>query len=491
MILILLYKFSESQESLLGYQLCQKLVKEGHHLYVTTTSPKGGWLTKEIQNAKRITEKSKGSITLLEPKYHELEEPSPEWIANLHKHYFGYLSELQDIETIIGTLPGTMQTAVDLKEVLKCQLVLLATTKIGEDQEDLKKEVNCLAKHADEIWSVGLDMHSQYQNVFHELDTATNDKHQEILLQPTTKSIKYWEYNATRVKSHRTGMRKIVSVWNNPYPFFHKGKKVYSKGSNIKHFYTLCCVLGEINAQAIIQQKSKLQWNVHGLKFQDQIIKSIEEKAIPNVVQITALSSVNSVDDLTWKNCLAFIVPEIVDETFNFVALSALWLGIPTIVSSQSSVGRFLLELTCPENTRAVITLTGDPKTDKDTWKEKIHREILNEEARPMEWAKTLSEYLQSNTKLWELDLFASLRAKVKSNGQRRLSTDSAVSYSSYVTAVEPKTDVATAIDRVVNWRLSAEQTTPKRVEARHPWSGPQVMFFLSLSINVAINRST
>ena len=97
MILVLLYKFSESGESLLGYQLCLKLVKEGHHLYVTTTSTKGGWLKKEIEDAKRITETSKGSITLLEPKCRESEESSPEWITNMHKHYFGYLSELQNI----------------------------------------------------------------------------------------------------------------------------------------------------------------------------------------------------------------------------------------------------------------------------------------------------------------------------------------------------------------------------------------------------------
>ena len=365
--------------------MCQTLAKEGHHLYVTTTSRKGGWLTKEIQNAKIITEKSKGSITLLEPKCHELEEPSPTWIANMHKHYFGYLSELQNIDTIVGTLPGTIQTAVDLKEVLNSRLVLLATTKIVEEQEELMKEINDLAKSADEIWSVGSDILNHYQNIFQEVDSTSNDKHREILLQPNSKSIKYWEYNASRHKMPNAGVRKLVSVWSHPYPFFHKGKKLYSRGSNIQSFYTTSSALADTNAQAIKKHENKVQWNIHGLKYHDKTIKSFEEKGHPYVVNINALSSTHSVEDLTWKNCLGFIVPEIVDETFNFVALSALWLGILTIVSSQSSIGKFLLDLTCHEKTRAVITLTGNKDVDKERWIEKIYREILNEDARPQE----------------------------------------------------------------------------------------------------------
>ena len=446
MILVLLYQFSESQESLLGYQLCLKLVKEGHHLYVTTTSPKDECLRTEIENAKRITETSKGSITLLEPQYNaEGEEPSPEWISNMYEQYFGHLSELHNIDTIVGTLPGTIQTAVSLKEVLHCRLVLLTTTKIAEGQEELKKEISIVAKSADEIWSMGSDMLSHYQNIFQEADSSSNDKHREILLKPTTKSIKYWEYDATRSKTHRIRRRKLVSVWNKPYNFFHQGKEINSKGSSIDSFFTLSSALGEINNKAMLQHESRIQWNIHGLKLQDKIIRSIEEKAKPNVVQITALSSVNSIDDLTWKNSLAVIFPEIVDETFNFVALSALWLGIPTIVSSQSSVGRFLLELTCLEKTRAVITLTGNPQTDKETWKEKIHREILNEEARPMEWAKALSEHLRCNTQLWKLEL---LFSKYQGHRQQRPSSDSFTSLST----AEPQQN---AVEKVLNWRTS------------------------------------
>ena len=55
MILVLLYKFDESQESLLGFQLCRRLVQDGHDLLVTTTST-ANWLEEEKQRAKQLTE---------------------------------------------------------------------------------------------------------------------------------------------------------------------------------------------------------------------------------------------------------------------------------------------------------------------------------------------------------------------------------------------------------------------------------------------------
>ena len=217
----------------------------------------------------------------------------------------------------------------------------------------------------------------------------------------------------------------------------------------------LSSAIGEINTQAMIHHKSRIQWNVHGLKFQDGIKNNIEEKAKPNVVQITALSSANSVDNLTWKNCLAFIVPEIVDETFNHVALSALWLGIPTIVSSQSSIGKFLLELTCPEKSKAVITLTGDPQTDEKAWIEKINNEILSEEATPMKWAKTLSEHLHGNIKLWKFDLLSS---------EDNLQKQSGSSDDSFLLKLPEQQPVQ---EKVMKWRVSIPTQDEQNVKAR------------------------
>ena len=138
-------------DSLIGYRLCQKLVEEGYDLLVTTTA-KGEHLDNEIKAAKQMTQTLKGTVTLAEPEHEEFEEPSTEWIVKFHKHYFAYLSGLENVDTIIGTLPGTTKTAVDLKRALQCKLILLAATKIGGEQEDLKAEINSLIPEADEVW---------------------------------------------------------------------------------------------------------------------------------------------------------------------------------------------------------------------------------------------------------------------------------------------------------------------------------------------------
>ena len=79
-ILVLLYRFSESQDSILGYKLCEKLVQEGHNLMVTSTAGKEE-LEIENEAAKKMTEQFKGSVHVISPDHDELGESSFEWIA--------------------------------------------------------------------------------------------------------------------------------------------------------------------------------------------------------------------------------------------------------------------------------------------------------------------------------------------------------------------------------------------------------------------------
>ena len=392
-ILILLYRFNESQECLLGYLLCLKLVKRGHHIYVTTTST-GDWLKTEIQKAEQLTEDSVGSITLLTPQCREHEEPSPEMIANFHKQYFGFLSDPREIGTIIGTLPGTTITGIELKETLKCKLILLATTKIGGGKGELTKEVNNLVLAADEVWSVGPDIHTHYKNIFQEQSISPNVTHREILLQPTTNASPFWN-------QHSTG-QKVVSVWSSPTYFFHNGRKQYSSGSSAQCFCIFSAALDQLNTS---RHMNKLQWNIHGLQLRDQIIQQIQGQAKPDTKMITPFSAVTSIDNLPLKHCRAFIVPDYVEENFNFLALSAIWLGIPTLVSSQSSIGKLLLRLNCSEKSRAVVNLTGDIEHDKLAWMEKINTEFLGHDAHSLRWARGLAEHLYNNRQLWVLDI--------------------------------------------------------------------------------------
>ena len=282
---------------------------------------------------------------------------------------------------------------------LGCRLVLLTTTKIETDQEDQRAEERRLCGSADEVWSFGSEMFTHYEDIFQEV-TEPNVKHNQIMLGPefgNTEPIRYWEWNGP---IQNRSSAKIVSVWNKGYPYFIKGKQSSSRGSCTQSYNTLCSALMKINKDAKLRDTQKIQWIVHGLKGQDETIKFIQNISNPAAVQLAPLSIVRALKDITWKNCSAFIVPELNDESFNFIALAAIWQGIPTIVSADSPIAKLLLELPTPSNTRSIIYLIGDPTEDAEKWIEKLYWDILNGTA--MEWAQQLSSCVRDEAKNWD-----------------------------------------------------------------------------------------
>ena len=436
-------------------------------------------LKAEIQNAKDMTENCSGSMTILEPRCQDNEEPTLEWIANINKN-FEYLSNLQHIDAVIGMLPGTTQTAVQLKKDLNCKLVLLAASKIGQDEE-MKQEINTLTKEADEVWSLGSDTYSHYQSVFTYTNKAPDFIHKEILLQPTTSRKYYWQWNSFKQSSQ--SVRKIVSVWNKHSPFYHEGQQKHSNGSNLNDFYSLGAALAKINSESLQRNASKLQWNIHGLRFQDSIVKSIEERA--KKLRLLPLSSATSVDDLTWKNCLAFIVPDVSDESFNFIALSAIWLGIPTLVSSESSIGKFLSGLSVSEKNNAVVQLNGDLEADKEIWIQKIYQELINHSAQPTKWAKSLSEHLHNDLNMWELDLSC-----FSSNPTNHQSSQIASAVSSQIGAEEQKEGAeGTDKDPMMSSKTISEAIQSLRTStslSSSSWESYQVGYVTSNEVKVS-----
>ena len=146
------------------------------------------------------------------------------------------------------------------------------------------------------------------------------------------------------------------------------------------------------------------------------------------------------------------------DESLNFAALSAIWLGIPTIISSQSALGKFLLNLDCPSKTRAVVILSGNPDADREVWIDKIHKEILDEHANPIGWARQLSEYLQNDPQLWELDL--SVLSSDYNDRYRRSSTDTIMSY----TTADEKQPGPEVLSKVGTWLQGTEEAIHDQV---------------------------
>ena len=375
--LVLLTRFDESPESILGFRMCLKLAREGHHVYVTTTSA-GPQLDVETQKAKQLTEIINGQVELQQPQFRWYETPSPEWIQQRHEQHFGFLSKL-NVQGVIGTIPGTAQTAIQLKEKFKCKAILLATYKLKVLVGDVMKSVRA----ADEVWSVGPDIYTYYEYMFQEEQQIW---HEQIMLLP---DIDIGTKPEHHIKVKKVQAPKFVSVWNTPIHFIQNDSKEYSKGSDIEGYYTMSNVLSGINA-------NKVSWVIHGLPTNDPKVRAVRKHANQNALKVITSSSIPSGDGFNWGDCFAFIVPDREEETLNYSALTAIYLGIPTLVSSQSNIGKFLLSLDCPEKFRAVVTMTGDPSHDAEEWKQKINKEILDKYADPREWASTMSEYLQS-----------------------------------------------------------------------------------------------
>ena len=171
-----------------------------------------------------MTEKWRGSVTVVGPDFEDLEEPTPQWIAKSHRQFFRHLSTQNDVYTIIGTLPGTAKTAVDLKGDLGRRLVLLTTTQIEADQEQQRAEARRLCRSPDQVWSFGSEMFTHYEDIFQEVNEPYV-KHKQIMLGPEfgiSEPFRYWEWNSP---IQNRSSAKIVSVWNKGCPYFIKGKQ--------------------------------------------------------------------------------------------------------------------------------------------------------------------------------------------------------------------------------------------------------------------------
>ena len=380
--LVLSSYFHECEESLPEFLLCARLAKMGHHVYVTTVAA-GSHLEAEVEKVKQLNEKYIGRIELLRPQHHRFETLSPNWIQCLPEQYFPYLSSY-NVDCIFGTLPGTTETAVALKETLKCQVILIATCKLGDLEENMKRDIIDLVRSVDEVWSVGTDIHTHYTTVFH---NKAEIKHKQIDLLPETDLEEHIEIQMKEAV-------KIVSVWNHPVELIFNGRKKRSKGSDIRGYNSL--------SRALSRYAKELQWCIHGLQVNDQKTLEIQNQARPNVVTVSNSSSKTFADNFPWSNYQVLIVPDVNEEMFNFFALTSIWLGIPTFVPSHSSVGKFLLSLPCPEASRAVVNLWGDLQHDSKVWIDKINTEIIEKEAKPTQWARALSEYLQISRQFHE-----------------------------------------------------------------------------------------
>ena len=387
MILVLLTRFNDSQESMIGFSLCQKLAEQGYQLYVITTST-GEILEQEIQKAYDICTKTKGSVTLVQLQCKEDENPKAEWIVTHHEKYFGFLSELSDIDAVIGLLPGTEDTAVELKEALDCKLVFFASTEIPEDKQN---DLDRVAQIADEIWIFGSDTYHFYNKY---LDTSLCDKLKELSIQPfLEKFIKNRIYSFHESRSNEA---KITSGWKSSDTGYVFRKEVVTKGSHAQSFVSVGSALQKLHCET---NSTEIQWRIFGMSSADKV--TLDDHAKVHKFNSSLFTKILSHEEFSWNDCSAFIAPGVKESDFSFDALTAILYGIPTLVSSQSAIGNFLQQLKCPEKTKALVDLTGDANRDQEIWTKKIRKELLDKHSNPKQWAKEIRKDIIKSFQAW------------------------------------------------------------------------------------------
>ena len=332
-VLVLLYGYNESEQCILGFKFCEELLRRGHHLLVTTTTPRN-----QLWWEEGLTKHSeyKGMVTLVQPQHEEDEKPQPEWIGKYHRTYFPRLSTRKDVKCIVGMLPGTTNTGIDLKKDLNCKLVLLATSKLHFDQYNFHVEIDKL-NSANEIWSIGCDMFNHYEATFKGAGGTAWSKHKMFFLKPDTPE-------RTKTHFYSSGIQTLVSVWRHGNPYLYKGGIAKSKGSSEDNFVSVGAALGRINEARGLIWGSRLTWLVHGLKGQEHVLGGIQKQGQGYTNDITTRMEAQTQDEIMLQGPSALIVPDRTEDSFNFTALSALWQGVPTIVSYESSIGMFIVE---------------------------------------------------------------------------------------------------------------------------------------------------
>ena len=382
MILVLSTKFCESQGSFLTLTICKTLAQQGHSMYVTTIST-GEELENDFRNAHNIYSKTKrGSVLLLKPEIDKAEDPNPEWITTIqHKKYFAYLQELDDVYLIVGLLPETAQTAVELQKTLSCRLILVSSRKGDIDSERMQ-----LMEKADEFWCVGPDVYSHYKQIFENGCPSLCDKQNEILLEPYTKLIAGKE-KMSSIQNNGSSTHIFASVWD----ISNCKDQIEGKKNDTHSFQCFGAALRKINSEK--ESNNVVYWQVYGMT-DDEVIALNAESPMKKL-DLKTTSEVPTNQEFPWNSYSAILFPQVRNEGFNFQAMNAVWLGIPTLMSCDSNVGKLLSTLPCPEKSKAIVNLTGNAETDAENWKRKILDEIIGENARPIEWTKKLSECLQ------------------------------------------------------------------------------------------------
>ena len=302
-ILVRLPRFRQTPDSLLGFLLCQSLLQKGHDLRIMSDAEEEAEVIEEKRTAEVMTKMFRGNARILQP-------------GDLH------LEINKNISTIVGVAPSMINSALSLRETVKCKLIIATNTKLNA------KIIGYLMERVDELWSIGPKLYDDHQMIIPKRSKLEH-KYFELFLNSNLEfPVHTMEENLKLAKRDR----KVVSVWNEGEEYVVDGVAQQVVGSRLQDFETVLNAISEVNKGT---SEFRIVWFVYGLKDQNS---DLFRALCRDHINPERLSRPGSLQGM-FHNCSMFILPDRYEGCHNIFVTSALIKQIPCLSPHTSSTG--------------------------------------------------------------------------------------------------------------------------------------------------------
>ncbi|XP_077991757.1 uncharacterized protein LOC144445975 [Glandiceps talaboti] len=334
-------------------------------------------------------------VNLIIAKNETSNQPNFDWLNFYHSVHFPTLQQdIHDLKVIVGHVPITSKAAFNIRrdrfpnaKVFLFNHIMPQSTDMHKESWDIgsieikMNEIVEQAEKADAFFSVGPKIFGLFENEFRSSDTHIN--HKEFLPLPDEEF-----FNVTLKEPDQNFPAQILTVGR-------VAKVEYLKGYDV--------VADALSRVANVFDEAKASgppaWRVRGIASdkQRESKEFLDKHVTSSHIDIIPLPYGTQQDvrnDL--KKSHLFIMPSRC-EPFGMVALEAMAIGLPTLVTSNSGIADFL-KINFKREYRSVVVEVGvrDCEQNVDEWKKKIIT-ILRNYSSYFDESKQLSKKLRDS----------------------------------------------------------------------------------------------
>ncbi|XP_070572439.1 uncharacterized protein [Ptychodera flava] len=322
---------------------------------------------------------SRGVKLILPKDDEDNDKPSKAWLTKYFSHHYPSLTEIPDVNVVIGHLPSTSKVTLDIhskhkqgKKVILFNHALLEDIEVTRDEltptRVKQKEVNLLTEvtRAHVVFSVGPRVYHHFEGKFSMLESV---KHELFLPMPDE------EFFRLRIKKPSTTCQPQILTYGRIDHMTHlEGYDVVAHGLS-EYVTTLKTLKSTLNPPV---------WQISGVhKEQVQSARDFINKHVTSgdlVCKVVHNLSSDGIKIDLQESHLCVIPSHI--EPFGMAGLEAVAAGIPVLVNSNSGLAQFLTKYMHRDAAAAVIVDVGVTGTERERdirhWADRIARVFGN-----------------------------------------------------------------------------------------------------------------